>query len=271
MLTPMPSTEVAARDVWRTPVGIVGFIVISALLYSFLDPTFGLTVQSLATLLGLALGLLVILVAYGTPLLLFSRNHRIGLTVRALPATLVVAVICILVSRLSSFQPGYLYGLVIGFFFAHGVTHEIEGKAEAAAAGTSLVAALLAWILLAFLRAGAASDAFTSGLLQSATVTVVVAGLENAVFAMLPLRFLPGAAVYSWNRIVWLVLIGLGIFGFAHVLLNPSAGAGYLADTTRTSFFTLIVLLAAFAVVSVAFWGWFRFRAQRPHVGGPGL
>src|SRR4029450_12503711 len=99
--------------------------------------------------------------------------------------------------------------------------------------------------------------------LQAATVTIVVAGLENAVFAMLPLRFLPGEAVYNWNRRVWLVLIAVGLFGFAHVLLNPSAG--YLADTTRTSFFTLIVLLVGFGLASVLFWAYFRFRPQRPH------
>ena len=78
---------------------------------------------------------------------------------------------------------------------------------------------------------------------------------------MLPLRFMPGAVVYGWNRIVWGVLIALGLFGFAHVLLNPSAG--YLADTTRTSFFTLVILLIGFGLASVLFWAYFRFRPNR--------
>jgi hypothetical protein len=60
---------------------------------------------------------------------------------------------------------------------------------------------------------------------------------------------------------VWFVLIGLGVLGFAHVLLNPSAG--YLADTTRTSFFTLVGLLLVFGIASVLFWGYFRFRPKR--------
>jgi hypothetical protein len=261
----------SSRDVWRTPLGILAFVGISALLYAFLDPTFGFSLESLATLAGLALGLLIILFAYGAPLALFSRNHRLGLTVRALPATLIVAVICILVSRLSGFQPGYLYGLIVGFFFAHAVTHEVEGKAEAAAAGVSLFAAFVAWIALVFLRGSGSTDTFTNALVQSAAVTVVVAGLENAVFAMLPLRFLPGSAVYSWNRVAWVVLIGLGIFGFAHVLLNPTTGAGYLADTTRTSFFTLVALLVVFGIASVVFWAWFRFRPDARRSHGPGL
>ena len=94
VVEPSSAADRSARDVWRTPLGIVGFIVLSALLYSFLDPTFGLSLQSLATLLGLAIGLLVILVAYGTPLIFFSRSHHIGISIRALPATLAVAFIC---------------------------------------------------------------------------------------------------------------------------------------------------------------------------------
>ena len=137
----------------------------------------------------------------------------------------------------------------------------------------SLIAALAAWVLLAFLRAGAGpNDEFTSAFLGAATVTVVVAGVENAFLAMLPLRFMPGAAVFEWNRRVWVVLIGAGAFAFVHVLLNPSAGAGYLADSTRTSFATMVVLLIGFAVVSVAFWAWFRFRPRAAsHTSGPAL
>jgi hypothetical protein len=74
---------------------------------------------------------------------------------------------------------------------------------------------------------------------------------------------MPGAQVFAWNRRVWVVLMALGLFGFVHVLLNPAAGAGYLADTTRTSFFTLLVLLALFGLASVLFWAYYRFRPHR--------
>ena len=141
----------ASRDRWSTPLGIIGFVVLSALLYAFLDPTFGFSLTSLGTFLGLAIGLAVVLLAYGLPLVLMSRG-RIGLTVRALPATVIVAVLCVLLSRLANFQPGYMYGLVVGFFFAHGVSRELEGRAEAAATGTTLGAALVAWIALALIH-----------------------------------------------------------------------------------------------------------------------
>jgi hypothetical protein len=252
-----------AADPWRSPLRITGFVLLTALLYAFLDPTFGFSLDSLATLAGLAIGLFVILIAYALPLLFLSRVDRFALTVRALPATLLVGLVCVLVSRFVDFQPGYLYGLIVGFFFVHGVEPRTEGRAEAFAAAASLIVALIAWIALALLR-GPADQVpdLTTALLEAAMVTIVVAGLENAVFAMLPLRFMPGAQVFAWNRRVWVVLMALGLFGFVHVLLNPAAGAGYLADTTRTSFFTLIVLLALFGLASVLFWAYFRFR---PH------
>jgi hypothetical protein len=118
--------------------------------------------------------------------------------------------------------------------------------------------------VLFFVRgSGLAADEFSSTLVATATVTVVVAGVENAVFGLLPLRFMPGSAVFNWNRRVWIVLLGLGVLAFVHVLLNPTAG--YLADSTRTSFFTLVLLLVGFAIASVAFWGYFRFRPQPAH------
>ena len=40
-----PAQEVVERDVWRTPLGIVGFVALSALLYAFLDPTFGFSLD----------------------------------------------------------------------------------------------------------------------------------------------------------------------------------------------------------------------------------
>jgi hypothetical protein len=252
----------STADPWRSPLRIAGFVLLTALLYAFLDPTFGFSLNSLAELAGLALGLFAVMVAWGVPLLIMARRDHFELTVRALPATLIVGVACVLISRFANFQPGYLYGLIIGFFMAHGIDRQIEGRAKAVAAATTLVTALVAWVSLALVRGSAGGD-FGTVLVEAAAVTIVVAGLENAVFAMLPLRFMPGEAVFKWDRRVWVALMALGLFGFVHVLLNPAAGAGYLADSTRTSFVTLILLLAFFALASVIFWAYFRFRPKK--------
>ncbi|MGH2356846.1 MAG: hypothetical protein ACRDGJ_02395 [Candidatus Limnocylindria bacterium] len=101
---------------------------------------------------------------------------------------------------------------------------------------------------------------FGSALLETAFATLVVAGLEAAAIAMIPVRFLPGERVRSWNWRVWAALLGVAAFGFVHILINPTSG--YLADTTRTSLFTVIWLLVAFSAGSVLFWAYFRFRRQ---------
>ena len=93
-----------------------------------------------------------------------------------------------------------------------------------------------------------------------------MAGLEAPAFAMMPLRFLPGERVRGWNQRAWIALLGIAMFGFCHILLNPSSG--YLADTTRTSLFTVILLLVAFGGGSVLFWAYFRFR-PKPRADAP--
>ncbi|MBA2275635.1 MAG: hypothetical protein H0W00_02905 [Chloroflexi bacterium] len=253
-------------DVWTTPMGIAAFVLISSLLYLLLDPTLGLELAALATFLGLALGLVVILLAYGVPVWLLARTQGIAMTVRALPATLAVGLACVVISRVADFQPGYLYGLVVGFIFARQMPAVDEGRTQAAATAAALGVALVAWLVLPIARGtgatGGASDAFVQTIAETACVTVIIAGLEAAVFAMLPMRFLPGEKVMLWDRRVWAALLGIGVLGFLHILIGPSSG--YLADTTRSSFLTVVGLLIAFGLASVAFWAWFRFRPEPP-------
>jgi hypothetical protein len=255
---PSPEADQVGR-LWRTPAGIALFLLASALLYSLLDPTVGLDLDSLATVLGLLAGLAGVVAAWIVPTWLLARRSGAGVVVRALPATLAIAVGCVLLSRIADFQPGYLYGLVVGALFSRELGTAGEARIAAGAAGTGLAGALLAWLLLPLVRAGGGPDAaFGAAVAETAFVTMVVAGLEGAVFAMLPLRFLPGERVRAWDRRVWAALLGLGTFGFGHILLHPSSG--YLADTTRTSFLTVVGLLVTFGLASVAFWAWFRFR-----------
>lgn len=255
---------------FATPAGIVLFILLSALLYGFLDPAFGLDAASLVTFLGITGGLVATLIVFGIPYARALDRSSVRLVPRALPGTLLVGAICVLVSRVTGFQPGYLYGLIIGYVLSRELTKKEEGRPIAVATAWALLGALVAWLLLAVARAAQGrgpavidptDPRFAAAVLETACAVVVVAGLEAAVFAMLPIRFLPGEKVYAWNRRVWLVLLGLGAFGFCHVILNPSTG--YLADTTRVSLLTTVALLALFGLGSVAFWAFFRWRDSR--------
>ena len=251
---------------WKSPLGILAFVLVSALLNGLLDPTFGFAVESVATFLGLAVGLGAMLLAFAIPLFIGTRGLKVGMSARALPGTLLIAVVCVLISRIANFQPGYLYGLIIGFTFSRELSKAESGKLDAVAAGCALGLAVVAWFLLPVVRGvdGTSSSDFGNILLQTAFASIVTAGLEAAAISMLPLRFLPGEKVRDWNRRVWIALLGFATFGFCHVLLNPSSG--YLADATRTSLFTVVWLLAIFGGGSVLFWAYFRFRS-RPETG----
>jgi hypothetical protein len=214
----------------------------------------------LATTAGLAIGLAVALAAYAIPLWLVARRRGIPVVIKALPVTLLVGIFLVVLSRIASFEPGYVYGLVIGALFATTATHEQQGRAEVAGAVGALVVAGIAWLLLVVVRGTGERDLGTLTI-EAAVVTVVVAGVEGATFAMLPLRLLPGGSVFAWNRRLWAVLFGIGVLGFVHVLLNPTSG--YLGDPTRASFLSMIVLFVVFGLGSVAFWAYFRFRPRR--------
>jgi hypothetical protein len=246
-------------NLWNRPAGVVLFVAISALLYAMLDPSVGFSMDSLAELLGLGLGMVVTTVAFATPAILAHRRGGDSWRLRALPGTLLVGIGCVLVSRLTDFQPGYLYGLIIGVQFGRDLASAEEGRETAMSAVVMLLAAAAAWFGLSLFGAG---DPGVLGLaLQTALAATMVAGLEGVVFGLLPLRFLPGEPLYAWNRMTWAVLLGIGVFAFLHILVNPSSG--YLSDSSRTPLFTIAALFIAFAVVSVAFWGYFRFRRPR--------
>ncbi len=247
------------RDPWSTPIGIVGFLVLSGLLYGLLDPTFGADLASLAELTGMVVGIGLTTFLFVAPMLLLARRRGASARFRALPGTLLVGIACVGISRLTGFAPGYLYGLVIGLVVGLDLAREEEGRQVALAAVVMLLAALGAWALLGAL---AGRDLGPVGIaLDTALAAVLVAGLEGVVFGLLPLRFLPGERLYGWSRPAWAVLLGIGAFAFFHILINPASG--YLADTTRGSLLTIVALLVGFGIVSVAFWSWFRFRAPR--------
>ena len=90
---------------------------------------------------------------------------------------------------------------------------------------------------------------------------VVLWGIESLVVAMLPMRFLDGRKVMDWNRVVWSVLMFLGVFAIVEVLLAPNSG--YVGHTTGGITVGVIVLFLIFGAISVGTWAYFRFRPTK--------
>ncbi|MCV0402527.1 MAG: hypothetical protein K5924_02325 [Chloroflexi bacterium] len=242
---------------WASWPGVGVFTLLAALLYGFLDPGFGISLGSLATFVGMLLGIALVTAAFAVPAVLAHRRIASGWTLKVVPASLLIGVACVLLSRLTDFQPGYLYGLLIGLAFARELSAADEGRATALGAAAMLAVAFVSWLALGALPE---SEAFGLVVARTALAALMVAGLEGVVFGLLPMRFLPGESLYAWNRIAWGALLAIGAFAFFHILINPASG--YLSDTSRTPLLTVLGLLIGFSLVSVAFWAWFRYRDE---------
>jgi hypothetical protein len=239
-----------------------GFIGLTALVSSFVDPGFGLNVRSIAVFLGFVVGLLVVLASFKLPPILSRRRSTGELgQLRPLPWALVIAALFVVVSRLGNLQPGYLYGIVLGAIFVTDVSVRDEGRETFWGTVWTLVAALLAWAGLTWLRGlGLAEDGFGMVLLSTAFAATLVAGLEAAAFALMPLRFLPGYTLYRWNRPLWAALWAVSLVAFFHILIGPTSG--YVAELTPSAFIAALGVFAAFGALSIATWLYFRVRTQ---------
>lgn len=249
--------------------GVLAFVLAAGLLYGFLDPSFGPDAPSAVTFGGIVAALLAVTWLQNLPLRTAHRAASEGGSDRgrleAVLGTLVVAAACVLISRLTGFLPGYLYGLVLGYSFARELRAEDEGRAVSAAAWWMLGLAAACWLMLGAVRGPGVGETMPGQIAESVMVAITVAGVEGIVFGLVPLRFLPGEAVFRWSRARWAVPYGIGLFAFIWVILNPANG--FASPLEEAGLATAIGLFIGFGVVSVLFWAWFRFRPSPASAG----
>jgi len=235
-------------------------IVITALISSFLSPNLGLNETSLATFVGFLVALVVVLISFEIPGVLEHRRvtGEVG-RLRVLPWALVIAALFVLISRIAALQPGYLWGVVLGVVFIRTDTSADEGRESAAGALWTLIVSVLAWLAMGWVRATSGTDpTFFNVAAQTALAAIVVSGLEACAFGLMPFRFMPGVAIYRWNRFLWALLFGASLFAFFHILIGPTSG--YLSQLSFAGWLAAMGVFAAFGAFTVLFWAWFRFR-----------
>jgi hypothetical protein len=240
--------------------GVLVFLVLTALVSSFVDPTFGPNLRSFFEFLGFLVGVVVVLASFkGPPMLAHRRKTGELGHLRPLPWALVIAAVFVLVSRVGNLQPGYLYGIVLGAIFTREVSDREEGRETIYGSIWTLFVSLAAWVGLTFVRGlGLPSDDPGGTFALTALGAILVSGLEATAFGLMPLRFMPGYAIYKWNRAFWAVLFGLSVFAFIHILIGPTSG--YVSALNPAAFFAAGGAFAIFGAFSIATWAYFRFR-----------
>ena len=249
------------------PLVILAFLLLAAALYGFLSPAFGSDEGSLLTFAGILVALVVETWFTAAP---YRAIHRLRDSdpgaLRVVPATLLVAAACVLISRLAGFQPGYLYGLLLGYAYARRLAPADDGRASATGAVWLLGLGLVSWFGLGAVRGEGITPSIAQSIAAAVFASLVTAGLEGVAFGMLPLRFLRGEPLFRWGRLRWAVLYLPGLIAFCAIVLNPQNG--FLNEST-TPFWTTVALFVAFGAFSILFWAWFRFRPGAPEGGEP--
>jgi hypothetical protein len=237
---------------------------IAAVAVGFLSPDFGLNRASVVLAIGTFAALLLMSVGFSLPAAM-GIHRRTGEWGRLnfLPGSLVVSIVMVVLSRLLHFQPGYFYGALAGLAFRSTLSEETQARLSAANWIFALALSVGAFFLrtpVAHAAARPHASVWWIGL-EAALVLIFLWGVEGMAVAMLPMRFLDGRKIIDWNRVVWALLMFLGVFATVHVLLSPSSG--YVGHTTKQVAIGVAVLFAVFGALSVAMWSYFRFRPDR--------
>jgi hypothetical protein len=263
---PPPAVAASASGGGSSAVRLLSALIVvllAGLLYGLLDPGFGPDERSFVTFGGIVLGLLAVTWATSLP---HRALHRQLLGDRgrlwAPAGVLIIAALCVLISRIVGFLPGYLYGLILGYRFAVALDRRDEARAWAAAGWWMLALAVVSWLTLGAVRMPGLEASVPAEIAATVLAALVTAGIEAIVFELVPVRFLPGDLVFRHRRVQWALLFALGVFAFAWIILNPANG--FLGTGAGVSLFAAVGLFAAFGIVSVLFWGYFRFRPERP-------
>jgi hypothetical protein len=247
------------------PLRIAVILGLTGLVYGFLSPDFGLDARSLVLFAAIVLGIgFVTYLSEGGGALVASRRLHAPASVRLYVAAIVIAVVCVGLSRLMDFQPGILYGFVASNLIVGSVVLSRRQEAQVVILPTLalLGASLLAWLALLVLRPAAeSSDAWWLALLEVVTVTIFVAGLEGVFYAMIPITFMDGATVFEWNKLVWITLFGVATFLFWHLLLNQDDA--YLDALRQTRVAVALGLVLLYGLVTLGTWLFFKAWNRR--------
>ena len=239
---------------------IAVYVLLTALVSALVDPHFGFDLESAAELAGFLVALGVVLLSFKLPPMLAHRRRTGELgRLTPLPWALAVAVLFVIVSRAADLRPGYLYGIVLGVLYSAEVPPREEGRETLLGSLWTLAAAVAAGLGLAGIRLlDLPADDLLGIAGETALAAILVLGMEATAFGLLPLRFLPGYAVYRFNRLAWAVTFGVSVFAFAQLLLGPDAG--YLSHLTPEAFLAALGVFAGFGALSLGTWAYFRFR-----------
>ncbi|MBI2845428.1 MAG: hypothetical protein HYX86_02655 [Chloroflexi bacterium] len=268
---PAPWSQWNLPGFLRFPVklGLIAiFLVLFALINSFLDPAFNpFTLQGLGIFLSMMLSLALINLLYEGIRVVTAQRTKLPASFKLHPLGILVAMLCVLLSRQVEFLPGYLFGFIGGMALLE--TSASRGRfalISGIGIGAVLLVGLGSWLLtlpLGFILGVTASLVPVQVVLvavQSLMLLIFLVALENAFFELLPLAVTAGSDIFTWNKIVWFLAILPVFFLFYHILLNPDGA--YLNGLTNKNTLLILFLILVYGLLTLGTWLFFRMRRK---------
>jgi hypothetical protein len=256
------SASVGARlkAVSTTWPGLVAYLGLATLLYSFLDPTFPSrdgAVTFGTTLFGIGVGTAVSQI----PSELYVRRHYgQGGKVKVALWTLGLAAVFVLVARITAVEPGYVYGIIGGFTFAVALSADDKGRMVFRGVTILLGVGFVAWFVRVPFQPGGPITGDAAVVIDRLLARMFISAVEGCAIGLIPLRYLEGEELLSWNRARWAVVWGLSLLLFAHVILYPVSS--FEPSPSPTGLLTVALTVCVYSALAIGFW-WF-FRCRRP-------
>lgn len=229
-----------------------GFVLFGAALMLLLDRT-RLNTGAVWLVVGSVIALVIVTGLFTLTDALYGWRHNRRVELQVLLGSVAVALVCVIVSRVLHFEPGYMYGLIAGFAVVGALAEETEGRLQAAGVLVVLVISLLAWILASVVSPGApTSHSLGIALTVYAALKVIfLCGLQSAAFGLVPLPFLPGQVIWKWRRAAWIALFMISWLAFVIILLLPNRG--FVSHLGYYDLVPVFLPFGSFAVLSIGF------------------
>jgi hypothetical protein len=243
----------------------IGTLAIGAIFGGLLDPSFGLNGHSVETFISTMLAFSIGATLSWFIAKTFRRMHKYPTDtyLKALPIGLAVAFGSMLVSRITHFEPGYLYGIVVSIAFVASMKDRHSAHLIVISTLSTLSVALIAWMFWIPINHLALEGGgnFIETILDDVLGSIFIGGLIGSVIGLLPLTGLPGGNLVKWRRDVWAGVFFVALFLLISVELRPSSGPTHPGGAP---IFTAIVLFLAFGGLSFGARSYFAHHKLPP-------
>lgn len=245
----------------RSAVDVLAVLLITAGVYSFLQPGLELSKAAAAALLAAVAGIAITtLVCDGLQAVAIRRWTGTPAAIRAYPAAIGIAAISVASSRALGLNPGVIYGFVASCT-ALGPLHldrRLEGRLSAVPLIAGLLLAVGAWLAVGPVRA-LESNAFGAITMESMLVVIFIGGIESLAISLIPVAATDGGKVARWSRKAWAGLAVIAAFLTWHVLLGRERE--YFSGLRQAASLTVIAVFLVYSALVLALWLWLRRKA----------